>query len=170
MDHPLPLEPVASPRPDWGAGAFAGLAAATLLMAVELAWTAATDEAGPWRIAQLVAAILLGAEVAASTAVPVFEPRVAGAALLAHYALGLAFGLLLAWVMTRARLQREWSNALWLGLIFGGALYLIDFYLMVAFFPWFRELRGLPTLIAQLAFGVATVLLYRQIAHDPPPD
>jgi hypothetical protein len=168
MDHPLPLDPAAPARPDWRAGAFAGLAAATLLMAVELAWTAATDESGPWRTAQLVAALLLGADVAAPVAAPVFEPRIAGAALLAHYALGLAFGLLLAWVETRACLQREWSNAFWLGMIFGGGLYLLDFHAMAAFFPWFSELRGLPTLIAQLGFGVATALLYRQVARDPP--
>jgi hypothetical protein len=167
MDHPLPLAPAARITPDWRAGAFAGFAGATMLMAAELAWTTATDEAGPWRIAQLVAALVLGPDAAAPDVSPAFDPTVAGAALLVHYALGLAFGLLLAWVETRAYLQAEWPNAFWVGLIFGGTLYVLDFHAMVAFFPWFGELRGLPTLMAQLGFGVVTALLYRQLARAP---
>ncbi|CAM5798101.1 Sodium:proline symporter OS=Rhizobacter sp. Root404 OX=1736528 GN=ASC76_05615 PE=4 SV=1 [Rhizobacter fulvus] len=167
MAHPLPLAPDARIAPDWRAGAFAGFAGATMLMAAELAWTSATDEAGPWRIAQLVAALVLGSDVAAPDVSPAFDPLVAGAALLVHFGLGLVFGLLLAWVETRAFLQQEWSNAFWVGLIFGGALYVLDFHAMVALFPWFGELRGLPTLIAQLGFGVVTALLYRQLAREP---
>ena len=167
MNHPLPLASPARPAPDWRAGAFAGFAGATMLMAAELAWTSTTDPAGPWRTVQLVAALVLGAEVAAPGVPAAFDPLVAGAALLVHFGLGLVFGLLLAWVETRAFLQQEWSNALWVGLIFGGALYVIDFHAMVAFFPWIGELRGLPTLMAQLGFGVVTALLYRQLARAP---
>jgi hypothetical protein len=39
-------------------------------------------------------------------------------------------------------------------------LYLLNFYGMTRFFPWFAELRGAPTVITHLIFGITAAFLY----------
>ncbi|MEO6033039.1 MAG: hypothetical protein ABIP61_14250, partial [Burkholderiaceae bacterium] len=61
MEFPLHLHGWAQRRPDWLAAAAAGLAGGAVLMVLELLWSATRmDEAGPWRISQLVAALVMG--------------------------------------------------------------------------------------------------------------
>ena len=71
-----------------------GFAAGAVLMVLELFWAATTTDEGPWRIPQLVAAILT-AEPPAAGAPAVFSAFTVAIALVVHYALGVVFGLAL---------------------------------------------------------------------------
>jgi uncharacterized membrane protein YagU involved in acid resistance len=159
MDHSLHLTRWHYRRPDWLAAVVAGLAGGAVLMVLELLWTAATNDVGPWRASQLVAAIVLGPGVLEASAA-VFQANVVGTALVTHYALGIVFGLVFGVVATGFGFERQVPAALGFGALFGALVYVFDFYGMVRFFPWFTELRGWAMGIEHLVFGMVAALLY----------
>lgn len=162
MDYSLHLNRWHYQRPDWLAAVVAGLAGGAVLMVLELLWSAATNDVGPWRASQLVAAIALGPGVLEGSAA-VFRADVVGAALVTHYALGVVFGLAFGVVATGFGIDRQMPATLLFGALFGALLYFFDFYGMVRFFPWFIELRGWAMGIEHLAFGMVAALLYAKL-------
>lgn len=151
-------------EPDWQAAAVAGLAAGAVLMVLEIAWAAFTSPDGPWRVTQLVAALTLGAEHTLHGSARVFDAGIVAAALVTHYGLGVAFGVLLGHVVAGYHLDGRIAGTLLLGALFGLLLYAVNFHALTSFFPWFRELRGWSTLVAHLVFGTAAAGLYARLA------
>jgi len=162
MDYSLHLNRWHYQRPDWLAAVVAGLAGGAVLMVLDLLWTAMTNDVGPWRASQRVAAIALGPGVLDSSAA-VFRADVVGTALVTHYALGIGFGLVFGVVATGFGIDRQMPATLLFGALFGALLYFFDFYGMVRFFPWFTEVRGWATAIEHVAFGMAAALLYAKL-------
>lgn len=143
--------------PDWPAAAVAGLAAGAALMVAELIWAALVVGANPWVISHRVAAILLGHGALQSGE---FDAGVVAAALVTHYALGVVFGLVLGWIIAGFHWERRLATTLLIGLVFGAALYLVDFHVMTSVFPWMAALRGWTTLLAHGLFGLVAALMY----------
>jgi hypothetical protein len=50
----------------------------------------------------------------------------------------------------------------------GCALYLVNFDLLIGFFPWLVSLRGVPTVAAHVVFGVVAALLYCRLKRVAP--
>lgn len=150
--------------PDWAAAAVAGFAAGAILMVIELAWAATLSDAGTWRIPQLVAALVLGP---GSLQVPggSFSIPVVALALAIHYALGIAFGLVLGYVISGFHWETSMTVMQLFGLGVGALLYVFNFYVLTQLAPWFAELRGWPTFLAHLVFGLSTALLYWRLAR-----
>ena len=144
-------------QPDWPAAAVAGLAAGAVLMVLELFWSTLITGDSPWRASHMIAAIVMGPEVLPSSH---FSLSIVAVALLAHYLLGTLFGLLLAAIMVPFRLDSTLATVALAGALFGGALYLLNFYGMAQFFPWFASWRGAATLVTHLIFGISAALFY----------
>jgi Na+/phosphate symporter len=151
--------------PDWTAAAVAGFAAGALLMVLELAWVAMFGAEGPWRSSHLVAAIALGAQTAFTSQ---FDLWVVAVALLTHYALGIAFGLVLATAVAVTHRERDVTSIEAIGVAFGALLYLVNFYFMTLWMPWFIEMRGWATVFAHLVFGLAAAVLYWRLRRPGP--
>src|SRR4051812_47602290 len=83
-------------QPDWAAAAVAGFGAGGILMVLELAWTAFIAQGDPWLATRMVAAMVLGWDALQTTG---YSLAVVVAALVVHYVLGIAFGVLLAAVI-----------------------------------------------------------------------
>lgn len=143
--------------PDWVAGAVAGFAAGAILMVLDLVWSFAVTDQGPWGTSRMIAAMVLGPQTLQSSE---FNWGVVGGALIAHYTLGVVFGLILAAVSAPWRLDRTLGIALVSGAIFGAVLYIVNFNGLVYFFPWFAQIRGWPALVAHLIFGASAATLY----------
>lgn len=150
---------------DWFAAGVAGLAASAVLMVMELAWAATMNADGPWRIAQLVAALTLGPELALQPPMQAFDTAVVATALATHYALGVAFGLLLGLVVAGFHVGASLGAMEVIGAAFGLALYVINFYGIALAMPWMAELRGFSALIAHLAYGITASILYWRLAR-----
>ena len=88
---------------------------------------------------------------------PAFDFGVAAIAMLIHMVLSILLGLVLATVLLAVRSSMAWL----LGLIFGVALYYINFYGFTALFPWFAEARGWISMVSHAAFGLVLALVYR---------
>lgn len=144
-------------QPDWPAAAVAGLAAGAVLMVLELFWSTLVSGDSPWVVSNMISAIVIGPTALQSSD---FSVTVVAVGLAAHYVLGVVFGLVLAAIIVPFRLDSTMGMVLLVGALFGAVLYLLNFYGMTRFFPWFAELRGAPTVVTHLIFGVTTAFLY----------
>jgi hypothetical protein len=156
-------------EPDWSAAAVSGFAAGAVLMVLELLWATFMSGTSPWRVSQLVAALVLGwSDAALQSPAGTFSAPVVGVALATHYALGIAFGMVLGFISAGFHYDTGRGALALVGLLFGALLYLFNFHLVATqAFPWLIELRGWPTLIAHLVFGVTASLLYWKLAKRP---
>jgi hypothetical protein len=159
MDLHLPSHHWEHRLPDWPAAAVSGFVAGAALMVLDLLWSALISGQSPWRSSHLIAAIVLGPDAVASSG---FALGVVAAALATHYALGIVFGLALAFIIAGFHWDSSPGVVSLIGAAFGLALYVLNFHAMTQIFPWFAELRGWPTLTAHLLFGIAAALLYRR--------
>jgi hypothetical protein len=146
--------------PDWPAAAVAGLAAGAVLMVLELVWAILIVGTNPWLTSHMVAAIVVGPD---ALQVRDFSVPLIAIALATHYVLGTLFGLVLAVLIAPFRLDSSAGMVLLAGAAFGLALYLLNFYGMVALFPWFADLRGGAALLAHLIFGMTAAVIYRRL-------
>ncbi len=151
-------------RPDWAAAAVAGFAAGAILMVIELVWAATMSSTGAWRTPQLVAALVLGPDTLQASGYS-FSVRIVALALAIHYALGIAFGLVLGYVIAGFHWETSVPVMQLFGTGVGALLYLFNFHVLTQLTPWFAELRGWPTFIAHIVFGVSTALLYWKLAR-----
>jgi hypothetical protein len=153
--------------PDWVAAGVSGFAAGALLMVLDLLWSSVVDFGGPWRTSHMIAPILLGGDVGASTGYS-FSVGIVALSLAVHYVLGIVFGLALAVVMAPLHLDATVGRALATGAVFGLILYLVNFFGMVLWFPWLAELRGWATVAAHLVFGMTAAVLYWKLERRGP--
>jgi len=144
---------------DWTAAAVSGFAAGAVLMVLDLIWSAVFNPDGPWRTSHMIAPMFTGPG-SLQTSGYGFNLGVVAIALVTHYILGIVFGLAMAVPLVQLRLDSGPGMALVAGATLGAALYLINFELLVGFFPWLVALRGAQTLAAHVVFGVAAALLY----------
>jgi hypothetical protein len=148
------LRNTANARAAVWAGVSAGVSSA---LAQVLLWLAFTD-AFPYalfRDARLTAAILLGPGVLPPPAT--FDTVIMLVAALIHFALSILYGLALAWILARTAA----GASLWIGALFGFALYGVNLYGFTALFPWFAQVRDWITITAHLVFGVTAAGVYR---------
>ena len=143
--------------PDWPVAAASGFVAGAVLMVLELLWAAAMTGAGPWATPHMIAGIVMGPGVLQSAE---FSWSVVVAALVTHYALGIVMGMILAAIIAPFHLDSSARMILLTGAVFGVIVYLFNFYGMERIFPWFAELRGWPTLVAHLIFGMTAAAMY----------
>lgn len=151
--------------PDWKAACVAGFVAGAILMVLELLWSTLYTDTGPWPAMHMVAALMLGPGELQTAG---FSLEIAAAALLAHYILGVAFGVILACIIAPRHFDSSHRMVAIIGALFGVAMYAFNFYGMARVYTWFVEMRGWPTLVAHLVFGVSAALLYMQMEKRDP--
>jgi hypothetical protein len=148
---------------DWAVAAASGFAAGAVLMVLELIWATVMSTSGPWRISQLVAALVLGPQTLQGSSGS-FNLWIVTVALATHYVLGIVFGMVLGFIGAGFRYDTSPRAMAILGLVFGAALYFVDFHLIASYFPWLVELRGWANFVAHLIFGITASLLYWMLA------
>lgn len=151
-------------EPDWAAAAVSGFAAGAILMVLELAWAALDGSTSPWRTSQLVAALTLGTGTLQASPLA-FDTAVVGMALATHYVLGVAFGLVLAYLLAGFHYDTSPLAMVLIGAVFGVVLYVVVFFGFTQVFHWFTELRSWTTLAAHIVFGASAAMLYRKLAR-----
>ena len=146
---------------NWGAAAVAGIVAGILATGVQLfLWWVFLD-AVPWmlyRDARLTAAILMGRGVLPPPVT--FDWNVMMVATLIHFAISIAYGLILACLISRLGM----ALSLLVGSIFGLILYGINMYGVTIIFPWFWEARDWITILTHIVFGILLAGTYKAFA------
>ena len=154
---------------DWTAAAVSGFAAGAVLMVLDLFWSAFFNPDGPWRTSHMIAPIFIGTDSLPTSGYG-FSVGVVAIALATHYVLGIVFGLAMAALVVQLKLESRPGPAMVAGAIMGVGLYLINFGLLVGFFPWLAALRGVDTLAAHVVFGIVAAALYcrlKRTATEP---
>jgi hypothetical protein len=145
--------------PDWAAATAAGFGAGGILMLLEIVLAAATGR-DPWLTSHMIAAMALGWDALQTSG---YSLAIVTWALVIHYVLGMAFGVVLAAIIAPFHLDSSTGMALLAGAGFGLLLYLLDFYGMSGAFTWFRELRGWSTAIGHIVFGMSAAYIYLKL-------
>jgi uncharacterized membrane protein YagU involved in acid resistance len=109
----------------------------------------------------MIAAIVLGRNGLAQPAT--FDLGIMLVALLIHFALSILFALILAAIMAPFSFDSSVGMASLVGAVFGLAVYLVNFYGMTRFFPWFADARNWVSFIAHIVFGLVAADTYLRL-------
>lgn len=123
----------------------------------------------PWAPPHMIAAMVLGTGVLPGPGnPPTFDPGILSAALIVHFILSIAYGLLIGAVVQRTSM-RSYTRALVEGAAIGLAIYLVNFYLIASFaFQWFAMARNWVTLVTHILFGLVTAWAFLGLAEPQP--
>jgi len=146
--------------PDWRAAVIGGCVAGAVFLVLELLamWAIGQSLWGPPR---MIAAIVLGRDALIQPAT--FDASIMLAALIVHFVLAIIFAVILAVIMAPFSLDSSFGMASLAGGLFGVAVYLVNFYGMTAFFPWFAEARGWVSFICHIVFGLVAADMYLRL-------
>lgn len=142
---------------DWGAAGWAGLAGGAAFLVILTIGMISAGGGGLSGAVRLLASVALGESV--------LEPGQPAPALVflaaaaVHLQLSMIYARILAGIVDRM----ERPAALLVGASFGAVLYLVNYYALAGFFPWFVSARGPSALIAHLAFGVVGAAVYKRL-------
>jgi hypothetical protein len=145
---------------DWKAAVIAGLiAGAIFLLVLMVAYPLATGGT-PWTVFRFIGAIVLGESVLPPPTT--FDAGVVITAVLLHFILSVIYTLVLAFIVHR------WGILISVigGVLFGLALYLINFFTFTMFFPWFYPARAWPFSLVHILFGAVAGGVYELLEKD----
>lgn len=111
-----------------------------------------------WGPPRMIAAIVLGESALPPPAT--FSAGIVAIAMLVHFALSIVYTLIASLLIYR------WSSgaAVSVGLLYGLALYVVNFYGFTEVFPWFAMARNWVSIFAHLVFGVVTAWSYKGLS------
>ncbi|MBA2547662.1 MAG: hypothetical protein H0V16_04270 [Burkholderiaceae bacterium] len=149
--------------PRFGAVLVASIIAGLLVAIMEMV-LGAVVLGQPWYgLLHMIAAIGMGPSGVLPPP-PSFDIGVAAVAMPIHMVLAVIYGLILCTLLLALRSSLAWI----IGLIFGIALYYVNFYGFTALFPWFADGRGWIAFVSHAAFGLVLALIYRKMdAREP---
>lgn len=116
-------------------------------------------DGSPWGPPRMIAAIVLGKEVVPPPAT--FDFGVILTAVVVHLVLSVIYAIVLAFIVNR---MSFWM-ALVVGAVFGYVLYLVNFYPLTEFFPWFSKARNWISVFTHIVFGIGAAWAYLGLAH-----
>lgn len=156
--HTLQTHTLTHRKLDWRAGAWAGVIAGVAFLALEMLLVPLLMGQSPWGPPRMIAAIIMGRDVLPPPAT--FDGGVLVAAMAVHFALSIVLGLILGKLIALFNLDSSWGLTFVVGAVFGLVVYVVNFYGMTAFFPWFAEARNWLSLTLHAVFGVIAAESY----------
>jgi hypothetical protein len=146
----------------WPAAIWAGVVAGAVFLLLEMILVPALGRGSAWDPPRMIAAIALGEEVLKP---PTFALGAFVMALIIHFALSMAYTILLAVMVSRM----SSAGATLTGVVFGLVLYGINFYFFTALFPWFALARDGLSLFVHGMWGAVAGYCYPAFREARPP-
>ena len=143
------------------AAIWAGVIAGAVFMMLEMGLVATVGGDSPWAPPRMIAAMVLGPGVLPPPAT--FDIGILMVTMMIHFALSIAYGVLLGWLISRR--QAGLAAASVLGLAFGLLIYFVNFYGFTAVWPWFAMARNGISIFAHAMFGLVLGASYRMVAR-----
>ncbi|MBK7106883.1 MAG: hypothetical protein IPH62_16550 [Ignavibacteriae bacterium] len=139
---------------DWKAALWAGLVASFIFLFLNLFLVPFLLGGNMWVIVRLFASIFLGESILAPPAT--FDLTALIVSIITNLILSELFTLLIAFVFHKYGL----ATGIIGGAVFGLAIYLINFYSLSYFFPWFFVLGSWPFVLTHILFGAVSGGVY----------
>lgn len=134
---------------DWSAAIWAGVIAGLIFMVLEMMMAPMFAGAPSiWAPPRMIGAIALGQDALPPPAS--FDFGIFMTAMVLHFILSILYAIVLAWIIARFDL----GVALLIGAVYGLMLYLVNFYIFTAVFPWFANARNWVSVFVHILFGV----------------
>lgn len=143
--------------PEWPAAVIGGCVAGAVFLVIELFAMRVMGQS-VWASLRMIAAILMGRDVLAQPAT--FATGVMLVALVTHFVLSSLFAVILAVIMAPFSLDSSVGMASLVGAVFGVLLYVINFYGMTQWVPWFADARGWVSFLNHIVFGLVAADTY----------
>lgn len=159
VHRPRAPEPAVEEGLDWGASGWAGLGAGAAFVLLQTFAGLVFGEGGATEAVRRLASVALGES--ALSAVEPFSPLIFFAAAAVHIPLSLIYARVLAALIHGMKTGR----ALGVGALFGAGLYLVNYYAIAGFFPWFVSARGPAALLSHLVFGLLAAGIYKSLTR-----
>jgi hypothetical protein len=150
---------------DWKGVIWAALIAGAVFLVMEMALVGTVGSDSPWAPPRMIAAMAMGEDVLPPPAT--FAAGPVAVALVIHVALSTVYAIILGWAISRWRLGLGASIAA--GLVFGIAIYLVNFYLFTGIWPWFATARNAISVSAHAVYGLVLGWVYHAFAAKPSP-
>lgn len=136
-------------------GIWSGLIAGAVFIVVEMAMIALFMGESGWAPVKMIAGIVMGRN--AVFPLHFFDIGVVVSGFLIHFVLAAVYAVILVTIIRR---QSKGGAAI-SGMLFGLALYTINFYGFTEIFPWFEEARNWVTVFAHLLYGFSAGYVYK---------
>jgi hypothetical protein len=141
----------------WGKGAYAGIIAGALFLALEMFLIRATGRGGFWDPVRLSASIAMGNAVVASERPITSDIIFIG--MLVHFLLAIWYAVVLGMVVHKLRTV----PALLVGAVFGLLMYVFHFHVLAGMYPWVVGFRSWMAIITHVIFGISVAWIYKQL-------
>ena len=120
----------------------------------------------PWAAPRMIAAITQGS--GALSPIDAFDLGAVLASLVVHFTLSMVYALVFAFIGKGHSMA---ADAL-AGVAFGLAVYVVNFYLFTALFPWFAQMRNWVAVVSHVAYGGVLGVTYAayasgRLGHHP---
>jgi hypothetical protein len=148
-------------QPDWRAAALAGVIAGAIFLVLGVFLMTLITGESPLEPPRMIAAIILGRGALHSP--QAFSVGIVLAAFVVHFALAIGLALILSLIIASFSLDSSMGMASLVGATFGVAVYLINFYGMTQFFPWFAEARNWVSVLVHIVFGIVAADMYMRL-------
>jgi hypothetical protein len=146
----------------WGVAAMAGVLGGVILLLLQMLMEPVFVGGSPWGAPRMIAAVALGTDVLPPP--ETFDAGVFLTGVALHLALAALYGIALGAITHGMFLEM----AVIMGAVFGLVLYVVNFYLLTALFPWFAGARNWVTVFSYIVFGLATGwILAGRLARRP---
>ena len=144
---------------DWEAAIWAGIISGALILILNIlsGWIFLGS---PWVFIRLSASILLGERALPPPAT--FELSIFIAGLLVHFTLSIFYSCLVAVVIYRWGLLVSFLGGAALGL----SIYMINFFAISYYFPWFYPIRSWILLLGHVLFGALAGVFYELLEDE----
>jgi hypothetical protein len=146
--------------PNWRAVAISGILAGAVLLLLASILVVATG-GNVWGPFRMVAAIALGKSVFVQPTS--FDAAMVVVALAVHFALAVAFAIVLSVLMVAFNFDSSLGIASLTGAVFGLIIYVANFYGMTAAFDWFLETRTWTNCGLHIVYGLIVAISYTRI-------
>jgi uncharacterized membrane protein YagU involved in acid resistance len=141
---------------DWRSAILSGIIAGAVFMMLEMLLVPVFVGGSPWGPPRMIAAIGMGRGVLPPPDTFALVPMLV--AMVIHFMLSMVLAVILALIVSRVGLGL--GMAVLVGAAFGLVIYLINFYALTAFFPWFAMARNWISIFAHVMFGAVAALSY----------
>jgi hypothetical protein len=141
----------------WAKGAYGGLLAGTLFLAVEMFLLEAFGRGSIWDPVRLSASLAMGDQAVAKS-VP-FTADILVVGMLVHYVISIWYAVVLGLLIRKLKP----GTAALAGAMYGVVLYFLHFYGLTGLYPWVANERSWIVVIPHVVFGMSAAWIYSHL-------
>ncbi len=133
----------------------AGFIGGLVFVLLEMLMVSLFLHGSPWGPPRMIAAIVMGKAVLPPPGT--FDVQIVLVALVVHFILSFIYAMVIGLVVSKM----SYGLAVFIGLLGGGLLYIINFYGFTEIYPWFANARNGVTIFNHLLFGLLAAAVFK---------